>query len=252
MLGDATAHPDDVLEDMAYLSRSANRLQILEEIATGSHTPRKLADLTGIPRSTLRRILTELVEHGWAERTTDGEYVATRVGEHVSVETERYIRAIDAIRTLGEAVSWLPEEELTIGLHHFSDATVQRPEPNAVGAGDTRLIDLFRVSDVFSCLVNTAPTVGLEQAMVESVVDGDLQTKHVITADELDVLRQDTDRSARWKKYVEDTVIIAHSQGEVGEPLVGIESTDETIRSWAIEVIREYKVNAERLDGDSF
>lgn len=269
MLGDATDHPDDVLEDMAYLSRSTNRLQILKVIATDSHTPRKLTELTGIPRSTLRRILTEMVERGWAERTTDGEYVTTRAGEHVFGETERYIRAIDAIRTLGKAVSWLPEEELTVGLHHFSDATVQWPEPNAVGAGDTRLIDLFQTSDAFSCLVNTAPTVGLERAMVESVVDEGLQTEHVITADELDVLRQDANRSVRWKKYVEaganlycydgsipcillvfdETVLLGNRRLE---SIAFIETENEVVRSWGRDLIEAYRKRSEPLDAAVF
>ncbi len=269
MTGDTSGYPDDVVEDMAYLSRSANRLRILERIATGSHTPRKLDELTGVPRSTLRRILTEMVERGWAKRTTEGEYTATQVGKNVSRETERYIRAIDAIRTLGEAVAWLPEEELTIGLHHFSDAIVQRPEPNAVGASDTRLIELFQVSDVFSCLVNTAPTVGLEQVMVESVVNGDLQTKHVITVDELDVLRQDADRAVRWTKYVEaganlycydgsipcivlildETVLLGNRRLE---SIAFIETENEVVRSWGHDLIEAYRKRSEPLDATAF
>jgi hypothetical protein len=269
MLGDASDQQDDVLEDMAYLSRSANRLQVLGEITTGSHAPRKLAELTGIPRSTLRRILTEMVERRWAKRTTDGEYVATPAGKQVCGETDRYVRAIDAIRTLGEAISWLPEEELTIGLQHFSDATLQRPEPNAVGAGDTRLIELFRISDEFSCLVNTAPTVGLEQVMVESVVDGDLQTNHVITAEELDVLRQDEDRAARWKKYVEgganlycydgsipcivlifdETVVLGNRRLESIE---FIESENEVVRAWSHDLIDTYQQRSVPLDATAF
>ena len=269
MLEDATAHSDDVLEDMAYLSRSGNRLRLLAEITKGSYTPRKLAELTDIPRSTLRRILAELVERGWAERTTDGEYVATRTGENVSGETERYVRAINAIHTLGEAVSWLPKEELTIGLHHFNDATVQRPEPNAVGAADTRLIDLFQVSEDFTCLVNTAPTVGLEQTMVESVVDGDLQAKHIITADELDVLRRDDDRSARWRKYVEaganlycydgsipcillifdETVLLADRRLESIE---FIETENEVVRSWGHDLVEVHRKKSEPLDAAPF
>lgn len=269
MLGETSDHPDDVLEDMAYLSRSANRLRILDRLATGSHTPRELTELTGIPRSTLRRILTEMVERRWAERTTEREYEATQVGENVSRETKRYIRAIDAIRTLGEAVAWLPEEELTIGLHHFSGATVQQPEPNAVGAGDTRLIKLFRDSDLFSCLVNTAPTVGLEQAMVRSVVEGDLQTKHVITVEELNVLRQDVDRANRWKKYVEagadlycydgsipcivfifdETVLLGNCRLKA---IAYIETDNEVVRSWSHDLIEEYRKRSEPLDATAF
>lgn len=269
MHSDTTPHPEDILEDMAYLSRSTNRVQILEVIATEARTPRNIAEVTDVPRSTLRRILTEMVERGWAERTMDGEYVATRTGGYVAVETERYIGAIHAIRTLGEAVSWLPEEELTIGLQHFREATVQRPEPNAVGAADTRLIDLFQTSDTFLCLVNTAPTIGLERTMVESVVDGDLHSKHIITDDELAVLRQDADRSSRWRTYVEAGADLYCYEGRIpcnllifdGTVLVGnrrlesiefIESENQTVCSWGRELIDSYREEAEPLDAGVF
>jgi predicted transcriptional regulator len=258
---DATAN--DALEDIAYLSRSANRLRILEVIATAPHVPRAIADETDIPRSTLRRILTETVERGWAERTLNGEYVATRTGEVVAAETGRYVGAIRAIRALGDAVAWLPTEELTIGLRYFEDATVRRPEPNAMSAPSTFATELMREATEFACLVNVPPSLAFEQAMMNSVVDGRLRTKHVITEGELAVLRENPERSSRWQAYIEagadlycydgpipcnllvidETVLILNRQPEAPE---GIESTNPAVRSWAQEVIEDHRKTQNR------
>jgi predicted transcriptional regulator len=269
MVGDAAPLSEDVLEDTAYLSRSANRLRILEVIATAPHVPRAIADETDIPRSTLRRILTEIVERGWAERTLDGEYIATRTGEVVAAETGRYVGAIRAIRVLGDTVAWLPTEELTIGLRYFEDATVRRPEPNAMSAPSTFATELMREATEFACLVNVPPSLAFEQAMVGGVIDGRLRTEHVITDDELAVLRENPERSSRWQAYIEagadlycydgpipcnlfvidETVLILDRQPEAPE---SFESTDAVVRSWAQEVIEDHREDAERLDTPAF
>jgi DNA-binding HxlR family transcriptional regulator len=181
MNGDATPRPDEVLEDVAYLLRAETRTRVLDALAATSHTPRALSEHTDIPRSTLRRTLTEMVERGWVERTIDGEYVLTPPGEHVATETGRYLDAIAAIRVLGDAVAWLPDDELTVDLRHFSDATVRRPEPNAVSAPSTVATERLQEATEFSCLVNTLPSLGFERAMIRGVVDERLTTTHVIT-----------------------------------------------------------------------
>lgn len=269
MVSSGDPPPEEVLEDMVYLSRSETRLQVLTVLATSQRTPRDLSEVTDTPRSTLRRILTELVERGWADRTTDGEYVATRAGEEVAAETERYIGALQGIRTLDGAISWLPDDELTIGLQHFRSASLKRPEANAVLAPDTYLIGLLDGAAEFSCLVNTAPTVGLEKAMLRGVADGRLSTNHVITDDELAVLREDSGRVARWQEYIEagadvfcytgpipgnlivvdQTVLLADRDLETIEFVV---SENETVRSWALETIERYRGEAQRLDAESF
>jgi predicted transcriptional regulator len=269
MPGDATPRPDDVLEDVAYLSRSETRTRVLDVLGAAPHAPRALAERTDIPRSTLRRTLTEMVERGWVERTLDGEYVLTAPGEHVAAETEQYLDAIGAIRTLGDAVAWLPNDELTVDLRHFADATVRRPEPNAVSAPSTVATERLREAAEFACLVNTAPSLGFERAMVDGVVDGRLTTTHVITDAELDVLRRDPDRAARWRTYVEagadlycydgripcnllvidETVFVLDRQPEA---LEGIESTNAAVREWAVGLITDYREDAERLDAAAF
>lgn len=269
MNGDATPQSDDVLEDVAYLSRSETRTRVLDALSMASHTPRALAERTDIPRSTLRRTLTEMVERGWIERTLDGEYVLTAPGERVATETERYLDAVSAIRTLGDAVAWLPDDELTVDLRHFSDATVRRPEPNAVSAPSTVATERLREATEFDCLVNTLPSLGFERVMIGGVVDGGLTTNHVITDGELAALRRHPDRLSCWQTYVEaganlycyegsipcnllvidETVFVLDRQPDA---LEGIECTNPRVREWATDLIDDYREAAERLDAAAF
>lgn len=268
-MSESDTFPDDALEDIAYLTRSKNRARILALLATRPRTRRSLGDETGIARTTLDRIVNEFEERNWATRTTNGDYVATPVGQRVATESTNFVGAIQAIQTLGDAAAWLPNDELTIGLHHFKDATVRRPEPNAMSAPTRFTAKLMQEATAFACLVNTPPSLGFEDAMVNGVLVGRLTTTHVITDRELAVLLEDADRASRWREYVEaganlycyegqipcnllvidDTVIILDRQPEAAE---GIVSRNEVVRSWAREMIDEYQADAERLDTATF
>lgn len=263
------AFPEDALEDVAYLSRSKNRAQILALLATESYTRRELEDETEISRTTLDRIVNELEERGWATRTSNGDYAATPTGERIATESTRFVGAIQAVQNIGDAVAWLPKDELTIGLHHFRNVTVRRPEPNAMSAPSTAATKLMQEATEFACLVNVPPSLGFEQAMVNGVAEGRLTTNHVITDGELSVLLEDRDRMVRWQAYAEEganlycydgqipcnllvideTVLILDRQPEAPE---GIESTNPEVRAWALKKIDEYQDEARQLDATAF
>jgi len=268
-MDEAEPFPREVLEEIAYLSRSANRARILDAFARRASTRRELEEETDISRATLDRIVNELEERGWATRTAEGTYAATPTGERIATETRAFAGAVAAVRRLGEAVDWLPREELDIGLEHFRDAVVRRPEPNAVNAPSTAATELIREATEFACLVNTPPSLAFEEAMIDGVLDGRLSTNHVITDSELEVLRQEPDRAARWRTYVEaganlychrgsipcnllvidERVLVLDQQPEAAE---GIESTDSAVLQWARETVEEYQEEAERLAPAAF
>lgn len=265
MVGPERGISADAMAHIAYLARSQNRIEILETLATGAHTPRNVEEQTGTSRSTLERITTELDEREWAKRNNHGEYVLTETGERIAEETSRYVGAMEAIETLGEAASWLPSDELTIDLRHFRDATVRRPRPNAAAAPSTYATQLMREATEFACLVNIPPSLGFQEAMINGVTDGRLTTKHVITAEELSVLRQNAERASRWQTYIEagaelycyddripcnilviDEIVLILDRHP--EALEGIESTNTAVRSWAHEMVDKYQTAARQLD----
>lgn len=268
-MDEAGPFPEEVLEDIAYLSRSANRARLLVALAAEASTRRELEEETGVSRATLDRIVNELEARGWATRTPEGKYVATPEGERIAAETRAFAGAIEAVRTLGDAVDWLPREELDIGLGHFRDAILRRPEPNAVNAPSTAATELMWEATKFACLVNTPPSLAFEEAMIDGALDGRLSTNHVITHGELEVLRRDPDRATRWRAYVEaganlycyrgtipcnllvidERVLVLDQQPAAAE---GIESTDPAVLEWAHETINEYREGAERLHPTAF
>ncbi|MFT4883138.1 MAG: putative transcriptional regulator [Natronomonas sp.] len=257
------------MADIAYLARSANRVEILETLVTGPYTSREVEAATGVSRSTLDRILSELQERGWAERATEGGYTATAVGKFAVTEFAPLVDAMTALRELGDAIAWLPREELSIGLHHFSDAVVRTPESNSVTAPAAYMTKLLRDATEFACLVRIAPPLGFEIAMRDRAVDGSLTTEHVITADELAYIADQPDRVDRWREYLEAGVDVYCYDGEVPcnlfviddavlvvdrEPEVCafIESENETVREWARNLIGTYRMDAERLHPEAF
>ena len=256
---------DEATSNLQYLARSQNRIKILETLVTGPHTTRDMEESTGTSRSTLERITTELEERDWAERTIEGEYVLTGTGELVAEETVRYVGTLEAIESLGNAVNWLPTEELTIGLQHFRDATVWRPEPNDVAAVDTRIINLMREGNTFACLSNTAGTVGLETEMMDLFGEDQLQVENVVTPEELDIYRRDPKRAARWESYLEAGGNVYCYHGRIPCVLILIDQTvfigarqletfglieisNDTVRSWAEELLTDYRDNSELVE----
>ena len=271
-MGDSSGFPDRTLENIAYLARSENRVRILEVLAEGPSARNEVEETTDIARTTIDRIINELEERGWAKRTVDGEYIATPTGEQVITEFEPFVETMEGIRKLGDLVAWLPTDTVPIALRHFGDATIRCPDPAEPTSTVSYVTELLREAAEFRCLVGIAPPLAFEETMRDGVVCGDLKTEHVITEQEYHYLLENPDRLERWQEYIEaganlylhegpvpcnvlvfdDTVIIGNSQAELGDPFVEIESTNDIVRAWAHDVIREYKEDAKRLDAAAF
>lgn len=272
MSRDSDVFPEEAMDEVAYLSRSTSRVRILDALAVDSYTRSDLEKTTGIARTTVGRIINEFEERGWVHRTVDGAYTATPTGEGIISEFKPFVASIQTIENLGDLVAWLPTDEVPIGLHFFTDATVRRPDPTDPMSTIEDFNDRLTGVSEFHCLVGVAPPIPFERAMRDGVVNRGLRTEHVITADELSYLLEQPERLPRWRDYIEaganvflydgqipcnlfvfdDTLVITNSQSDIGESLVGIESGNEAVLSWAHEVITKYKEEAERLDSLAF
>lgn len=140
---DDTDETTEALEHIAFLSRSDNRVDVLEALTetmtapgqdTPGYEPRELQDITGASEATLSRILTGFEDRGWARRNTEGEYIATPLGQHVAVQFEPLVSSLESMANVGAAMALIPPTELSIGtsseiysLSAFEDVTVHRP-----------------------------------------------------------------------------------------------------------------------------
>jgi predicted transcriptional regulator len=269
--------PTDVLDDVDYLSRSENRVRVLEALTRGSHSTRNLRDLTGTSKTTLHRILGEFEDRLWVERTTDGEYAATPQAEHVAVQFRAFLDSMAAIRDLGEDVRTLPAAELTlgpdaevtVGLQHFREATVEHKQPQAQGIGRRQLVETFRESSATHVFMDIAPPHLVEEILQERVENGEMAHVGVMTGDLFEYLRDDHEWPPLWKRIAEAGSDLYRYDGGVPanlvvgdertliwppttEPRRGVISRDETVRQWALDVIQRYREQAEPLNPESF
>lgn len=272
MADEAESPPTDALEDVAYLSRSENRVRILDELSRASWTRRDLCEETGVARATLDRIVSEFEDRGWARRTTDGDYVATPAGREAATETTAFLERMGTLRRLGDLVDWFRTDEGSVDLHHLASATVHRPTEADPTVTVERMTTLLRDADRFRCLVRVAPPAQFERAMRDGVAERDLTTEHVITDTELAAILDQPGRVRRWRAYLEagatvycydgdipcnvlvfdDVVVVGNSPSDIAPPFTVVESDDQAVREWATGLVETYRDRAERIDADTF
>lgn len=261
---------EGALEAVAYLARSENRVRILEALSEEPYDRRDLVDETGVSSATAGRVLKELQSRGWAERTRDG-YVATPAGTRVMDEFEPFIGAMETILHLGDAVEWIPRDELSIELRHFDDAAVRRPERYDPAEVTDFFVDLLRDATTFRALTHLVPIEAKETIMLEGLRAERLDVTLVVTGGLFEYLRDHPDHRVRWAALLEagidafryddripcnlfvldGTVILADSHSDSGHPYACLVSDDPTVLSWATDLIDRYRVRAERVDGRS-
>jgi len=270
--GDAI--PPDALDDVAYLSRSANRVAILDALTQGPYSRRRLTELTGASRTTLDRIVNELEDRGWAERTTDGDYIATPEGNYLMQQFRPFIDSVEAIRQLEGVVEWLPNDELDIGLQHFSDASVRWPAQDDPMETIDYFTDLIQDTTEFRVLANLAAPTPLAEAMRDRIVTGQLTAEYVVAEEIIEYIQMRPDRKTRWREMLESGASVFRHEGTIPcnmfifddtvlikkggtEPIaegygVPLESESETVLSWAHDLIDQHRNAAISVDTEAF
>lgn len=263
---------DEAREDVAYLSRSQNRIEVLDALSSQELTRRELGELTGASRTTLGRILAELEDREWIRRTSDGNYVATPRGKLIVDEVKPLFEAIAAIRNLGSTVAMLPTEELSISLRHFTDATVKRPDPRAPDVGGTVVAEAIREASTLSVLTSIAPPRNVGTVLQDVAHADELNPEFVWTGELIEYLRAHPEEPPDWADIMQEGAQVYRYEGRLPCNLVltdelvlisgaipdteevgtMIESRNETVRRWARDVFEEYREMSEEVTFETF
>lgn len=116
------------VEEIAFLTRSDHRVEVLEALATNPADRADLQAATGASRPTIGRILGDLEARNWLVR--DGRtYELTPLGTFVAGHFADLCDAIETEQTLRDVVSWLPTELEGLSLDLFSHPVVSYPGP---------------------------------------------------------------------------------------------------------------------------
>lgn len=270
---------NQALDPIAYLSRSENRLQVLESLTaditkpgqeTTGFEPRELRGVTNASEATVSRILSEFQERGWVERNTEGEYVSTPQAAHLANAFRPLIESVETIQTLGDVVAVIPIDELTIGLHHFHDATVVRYQPSDQGVGQP-LTEMYRSATAVDALTWYTPPLDVGLAMEEAAESRELGGVSVVTPSMIRSVADNPGGPPDWAEFIdseqrpfyvydghlpcnlfisEDTVLIENSGVDGIRIGTWLKSENETVRRWGLEVIDRYREQAEEVTAE--
>lgn len=260
------------LDHIDYLTASQNRIRVLEVLTERSPDPwqdatgvelRELQDVTGASEATVSRLLNGFQDRGWARRSPEGGYVATGRAELLAALLAPLRQSVEAMVELGSAADLLPTDELTIDLHHFRDARVrppQGPQPDDIGM---YLAELEAETETFYSM-SYAPPPGSMIAEDDPVLRGEEQLIALFPESlwefmverrgERDTFLEAIEAGSEYYTYdgyfpcnlyiFDDVVVIENSQVDSVENATVIESHNDTVREWALEVFERYRDEA--------
>lgn len=255
---------ESALEEVEFLARSPNRVDVLRALAAERHSRNELAAATGASQATLGRILEDFDERSWIRRE-DGQYVATATGRLVAEGVTNLLEILETESELRAIVRYLPTHAMDFDLGHLADATITTPSGTRPNAPVQRLLDLIRDADevrIFSHAFNE----GSLSAIAERA--GDVTFKGVFSQHAIDALAEDAElhrqlvtlldadgASVRVREEgiplavtVADDMVHVLLRDENGVLQASLDSDAQAVRSWAHDTFDHYWRTAESLD----
>ena len=159
------------LDDIRFLSDSANRFTALAVLAEGPRTRADLKRETGASAATISRLLGDFESRGWARR--DGhEYELTPLGEYVAgafVDLHEHMTTASELR---ELLPWFPLGELDVEVEMdvLNDATITAATPENPMASVARVLEIERESRRTRTLATRFPKACID-ARYEAIVE---------------------------------------------------------------------------------
>lgn len=257
----------DAFEELSFLTRSENRVEVLEELTDGPVRERTLVDRTGISDVTVGRILDDFTDRGWAAETDVG-YETSPLGDLLAEDYRRLYGTMDVAARLGPVADLLPLAEMEFDLRLLASARVTDPDEfNAMRTVD-RWVELIRGADHIRVVSPPANATKVVSETVVEEVKGRMRFEAVISADYFEPPHGRRDIRDTHREMVEagaelyqlppgptisanvalydDLATMAGSDDD-GTMRVGIESRADPVRDWVRERFETYRDRADRL-----
>lgn len=213
------------LEEIEFLARSTNRVEVLQLLATRPHTRGELAATTGASQATLGRILEDFGERSWVTRE-GGKHVATATGALIADGIDELVAVFETEGKLREIIAYLPTAALGFDLRRLADATVTVPSRTRPSAPLQRVLDGMAAAETLRAFSHTLNEQSLETAY-DRVTAGKQSFEAVLSASALEALAAD-DRLWRRLRALADHDAAALRVANEAVPL-SVTITDEAV-----------------------
>lgn len=259
----------DVVEDIEFIARSTNRVQLLETLRDrGAATRVELRASLSASRTTVTRNLDALEERDWV-RHEDGAYaLAPGVDAIVDgfLDLEETLSVVDHLQPF---LRWTTRDAFDVDLEHLGDAEITVAEPGNPLAMVNAHVARVREAERMTLAL---PVAGLHsyEILHEKVLDGDVTVDSVVTdgvaasmttdsefapltadllaADGFEMHRTATDIPF-FVGILDDVVQVGVD--EAGEPRALLETENDAVRDWAREKLATLKRSAEPVGVDA-
>lgn len=265
---------DTPLDDVAFLTRSENRIRLLELLATNPRDRAELRSELDVSRVTLGQMLGEFEDREWITQS-DNQYTISPFGALMAEEVTSLLDTTATLQKLRGTMRWLPTEEIDIALRQFSDANVTVPTPGDPNAPARRAAEIHRGATERIKAIIYAVTPWPIQIDWEKTKEGSQSFDAIFWADAIETIAADTEMS-RWMRdlvesgqniyryegnrglsqpydlvLVDEIVIIVLSDDRNTEVAL-IDTDNEVVRSWAEDTFEAYQREATPIDLDVF
>lgn len=253
------------VEKIELLARSEHRVRILELLCEHRKMANhELRDHFSASRTTVGRNLTVLEEQGWIHRT-NGDCEITRHGELVAEQFRDLVETVRLADRLEPFLRWVPEGSLDLDLRLLADAEVLLPKPGDSWAMVNRHVAVISETRDDRAIL---PVTGLHamEAVHRKVVHGDARTELVAEPNIVETFQSNPDYAPLYEEMVDTGQFeIRVYDGEVpyylglldttvqigvdedGDPRAMVETQNEAVADWAVDVYEEYKRQSEPI-----
>lgn len=248
-----------------FLTCSANRVAVLAAIATEASCSRSdLQTATGIPRSTVSRILDELDDHGLVS-SVDHRYEVTPLGRVLAKRLNMVFDSIDVMQRLQTLLKQLSDTDPVITITDHDSWEILIPTSPDPGAPARRFADLLMAAshvrllapDVIPVLFDVNSPVGEEKETFEVVVTrGVLQGKGysprsahpmrgVTPSGDITLFSSNEDIS-HVAGTIDDIAVVGLTD-DAGAIQGYVETSDKAVRTWTDAILDAYCQSAQRF-----
>lgn len=259
------------LDDVEFLIRSSNRMDVLAAIHEAPRRRRALREETEFSRVTLSRILGDLADRGWITRRND-RYEISAEGAVVYAEVNRLFGNLDAVDALGPTLRWLPTDQFDFELERLADATIMTPDAHDLtaqvrwvadhvrGAGRVRSVGSWIADEVLEAIVES--TVGADRRFECVVADTVVErldrsperadaVRALLEADGTAMYRYEGDDLAITMSILPDGVLMCGRDSDQAIP-EAVATTDAEVIAWANARFESLREASTRLEPDLF
>lgn len=259
------------LDDVEFLARSESRLKVLDLIRTAPRTRDDLKEATDVSRVTLSRILGELEDRDWIERT-DHRYEATPRGAFVAAEFTQLLANMEAAEELDDVLWWLPTERLGVDLECLRDAEISVQSRSDHTAAIRQVAALVHDGD----RVRGAAT-GVSREVIAAfrdlTVERDGSLELILEPTAVEIVRTDAGLRGRFRRVLDsdgatayrydgegpvvmllfsDDAVSICGHDDQGPPPGSVQTTDPTVRSWAEGYFASLRADAQEIGVEAF